>query len=168
MIRTVQQGRHRFSPAPVGLTCTDIISRMVQFDYDCRYDLKSLDQLDINKLFGVGFFPNHHRNSARVGWRYNRETERIDLFTYVYHNGRRLYEYLCDVKLGETFRATITLEGKGYGFIIQRENKTAVHRFVRGNPSFIGYKLGAWFGGNRPAPHKMHIWISPLSKSTKG
>lgn len=160
MNRTVKAGKHRFSPSPFGLTATDIITKMVCFDFSCKYDLRSDDNFDLNKLFGVGFFPHHHRNSARIGWRWNIVTQKVELFGYVYNRGQRVAKYLTSVKLGEKFRASITLEGIGYGFIIQRHGLDAVHEFMKGKTYFIGYKLGAYFGGNKPAPHKMNIEIN--------
>ena len=160
MNRHVDKGKHRFTPAPFGLTATDIISKAVCFDYSCKYDLKGDDQLDINKLFGVGFFPHHHRNSARFGWRWNIRTQKVELLGYVYNRGKRIVKPLGEAKLGEMVRLSITIEGTGYGFIIQRNNIPAVHEFIEGRTFFIGYKLGAYFGGNRPAPQKMNIWIS--------
>lgn len=159
MNRTVKANKHRFTPSPFGLTATDIISKMVCFDFNCKYDIGN-DQSDINKLFGLGFFPHHHSISGRIGWRWNIVTQKVELFGYVYNRGKRETKYLTSVRLGEKFRATITLEGIGYGFIIQRNGIPPVHEFVEGQTFFIGYKLGAYFGGNRKAPHKMNVWIS--------
>ena len=154
----VKANKHRFTPISFGLTCSDIISKEVQFDYSCKYDIGE-DQGDINKLFGVGFF-HHHSNSGRFGWRWNIVTQKVELFGYVYNRNRRISEYLCSVSLGEKVRLSILLEGTGYGFIVQRTNQQAVHKFIEGKTYFIGYKLGAYFGGNRRAPHDMKIWIS--------
>jgi hypothetical protein len=154
----VKANKHRFTPISFGLTCSDIISKEVQFDYSCKYDIGG-DQYDINKLFGVGFF-HHHSNSGRFGWRWNIVTQKVELFAYVYHKNRRISEYLCSISLGEKVRLSILLEGTGYGFVVQRMNQQAVHKFIEGKTYFIGYKLGAYFGGNRRAPHDMKIFIN--------
>jgi hypothetical protein len=161
MMHQVKANRHRFKPITFGLSMSDVISAQVCFDFNCKYDLKGDDQQDINKLFGVGFFPHHHRNSARFGWRWSIVKQKIELFAYVYNRGVRQVEYLDDVRLGDTVTLTITKWSNRFGFIVEHPIRFQTMKFLNGNPSFIGYKLGPYFGGNRPAPHKMRLWISP-------
>ena len=55
----------------------------VKFYPSCRYNIGE-DQSDINKLFGLSF-GFHHNQSERIGWRYDRITDKIELLLYTYH-----------------------------------------------------------------------------------
>ncbi|WP_232793737.1 hypothetical protein [Siphonobacter sp. SORGH_AS_0500] len=64
------------------------VSATVTFDSSCIYDLQSVDQNDWNKVIGLGFVGSknqslgsapHQVDGARVGWRWNPETQKIDL-----------------------------------------------------------------------------------------
>ena len=63
---------------------TERIMKVVTFYPSTKYDLRSNDQLDWNKLFGIAFFPGKHKTSYRFGWRYNIETQMMELGAYSY------------------------------------------------------------------------------------
>jgi hypothetical protein len=157
---SVKKGKHRFFPNKWALwVFPKKLSTQVIFDFDCRYNIGG-NQTDINKLFGVGWFPHHHRNSARWGWRWCPEKEKIELFAYIYSNKKRISEYIDDVSLGNSITLTINIYKNRYAFIIEKKNRAPVAKMIDGITSFIGYRLGAYFGGNVPAPHGMTILIS--------
>ena len=69
---TIKKGRHRPFLPTFGLWKRKrSFERLVTFHRSCAYMLPDGDQLDVNKLFGVGYFPHHHKDSARFGWNYN-------------------------------------------------------------------------------------------------
>ena len=66
----IHKGKHRAWPPVFGLFWKKEMSRDVYFDLSAKYDLPGdADDEDVNKLFGFGFFPSHHIESARFGWR---------------------------------------------------------------------------------------------------
>ncbi len=135
--------------------------RIITFKDNCKYNFNNDDQLDINKIFGITLGLNHHENSIRVGWRWDIKTNSVELVSYVYlNNVRQPEKHICFVKPNtkihvdivrresKTGAITITKDGKHFG---------AVHFDVDG--PFFGYLLGAYFGGNNPAPHQIEIEV---------
>jgi hypothetical protein len=161
MIHEVNKGKHRFSPGLFGLT-RPVMTRYARFDYSCKYLLDGGDQLDINKLFGIGFFPHHHKHSVRFGWRWSAKKQMVEIFYYVYSAGVRQEGHICDVKLGTWMRYTIHAERDFYVLEVVSAIGLTTSKVVYVKPSWkgLGYKLSPYFGGNQTAPHKMRIEIS--------
>ena len=80
---------------------------------------------------------NHHKNSIRIGWRYNVFNDNIDLFTYEYNKGKRTIIYMKSVKIGTPCDVSIS-SSKVYWF---------------------GKYLFPYFGGKAPAPHTIKISV---------
>jgi hypothetical protein len=160
MIHTVNKNRHRFLPPIFGLFFKKKIFYDVCFLEGSEYDIDT-DQSDINKLFGVGFFPHHHVNSARFGWRYNPDKVAIELLAYFYDNGVRKSEYVGECMIGEIVRCELTIHKSYYIFGVRHRYGRYKYSFQHISPSFkrIGYKLGLYFGGNRTAPHTIKIMM---------
>jgi hypothetical protein len=131
---------------------------IVKFTESCRYNLGDVDQLDINKLWGVSF-GNHEKNSIRIGWAYNLFTDKIDLFYYTYENGIRKYEKISECFIGEIVTLELELNFNG-GFWIRGTGITwesgqfhpYKYPFLK-----IGYWLYPYFGGNEVATHDIEI-----------
>lgn len=136
----------------------------ITFTESCRYFIGE-DQSDINKLFGIGYFPHHRYLSARFGWRYDIASGMIEVLTY-----RRMNWDKTWTSLGLYFI------GKEYIFELCRPNAykkwyLPEHCFnaseANGNdfrttnvycpPQQYGYLLGPYFGGNQKAPHDIEI-----------
>lgn len=138
------------------------ISYNVRFTDSCRYDLGDENQLDINKLFGIGYFPSHRHNSMRFGWTYSRERDVIQLWAYWYANGKRTYTHLQNVNIGQLVGLKITTTminikhrvTTGHGLFINGEQKIWVPGIRQ---TKWAYLLRPYFGGDRVAPHDM--WI---------
>jgi len=76
VIYKIEKYDHHSSPIRLGFWWgRDRFRWAVTFTESCRYDLKTADQLDVNKLCGIGYLPGHHKESARFGWRYNKEMD---------------------------------------------------------------------------------------------
>ena len=150
------------------------ISYRVRFTESCKYTLPSEDQLDINKLFGVGYFswkafykmkPFHHINSVRFGWRYNPANEdSIEILAYWYDDGVRMSHSMGFVKIGVEYTYGIFTDGgdgNHYLNVFTRDGQDyfqVMYFMVSLDESLdIGYSLGLYFGGNRKAPHTMEI-----------
>lgn len=161
---TIKKGAHRAWPWSLGLWFNkQVLRRAVYFDNSCKYHLEGEDMDDTNKLFGIGYFPNHHKDSARFGWRYNPDTEKIRVSAYCFVNGKRIILDLCEVAVFRWYHFTLTVLDSRYQFEI-RDGFNDWH--VIGDDIVIkthnknwSYRLGLFFGGNKPAPQKMHIEI---------
>lgn len=158
---------------------------IVKFDDSCRYDIGD-DQKDWNKLYGCswGFNPlfkqfTMHENSSRWGWRYNKETDRIELAPYYYINGLRYYpeitgSEILSIELGEEIAIGIVPINQKeciytYTHVYSYTDKyndlimyspTILHRVEQKIPSIGGFLAPVYFGGNKPAPHDIKIEIS--------
>lgn len=155
MTLTVKKGSHRFRPSWPWLVFRKHMSYTVTFLPSCRYDIGA-DQKDWNKLFGVGFFPHHHRNSYRFAWRYDPEYDVIQIGAYWYYEGERRSSVIGVTSINGNVK--LTLDYNGEVTLWRIDDKVAWA--IVGNWPMIGYKLGAYFGGNRSAPNDIKIKIS--------
>lgn len=160
---TIHAGSHRAKPLTFGLWWNKkVISMDVLFHADCFYDLPMPDMMDTNKLFGIGYFPGHHKNSARFGWRYDYQFQKIVLVAYCYDNGKRYIEELCAVPLGKWIHCELQVWTKGYFFDVS--NGVPLKQLVmpKTHRKKLSYKLGPYFGGNKDAPRTMNIQMEKL------
>lgn len=178
-IYTIRAGHHMAEGLNFGIHLSGATMRKtVTFHSNCAYDMGSVGpQSSINKLYGfsVGLLNSNHYNSARIGWRWNRSKERIELLAYVYNNGKRVNEWdyniaLCEIKLGEPVETFIEVTESFYHFYalrreiwIREDEKRATvtdesfNVFVPRAGNGPGYCQYPYFGGDVPAPHDMTI-----------
>lgn len=161
MIYRIHKGKHRAWPPRLGLWYNKYaIRRRVRFDFDCRYKIESDDQYDINKLFGIGYFPNHHKESARFGWRFDYDENKFIISAYCYINGERVMKDICACVANKDYDMVIEVMPYHYEFYVrQSENNLKVggHMQYRTHKKEFSYPLGLYFGGNQTAPHEMTI-----------
>jgi hypothetical protein len=152
---TIKKGTHSPFRFPVIVTSPEIV-RVVQFTPSCRYDIGN-DQSDINKLFGVGYFPHHHRNSIRFGWRYDQASDMIEILAYWYAQKERLWESMKFVAIGSKNVFVMRRHEDMHELFIGKD------RLIIDMPACeVGYLLQPYFGGNRTAPHDITINIQKL------
>src|SRR5687768_16690665 len=110
----------------------------IKFDESAKYKtMLPSSQHDWNKLIGFvdGFKRGERRdqyerstkgkgwlNSARIGWFYWPEEDKIVLCSYCYVNGNREITELGSVRVGEVFDVHITKEPGFYRFQLTTEN----------------------------------------------
>lgn len=143
------------------------LSYEVEFNDSALYDLKSSDQLDINKLFGISFGHHHWHNSIRFGWRSAYPSEKkVEILAYQYLDGKRVTEQDKELTIGfvnpnEEYRFTIQVKENSYWLQIGTENTIEFGMMLphNGNLCKFGYQLFPYFGGNRTAPHDITISI---------
>ena len=176
MTYTIKKGTHRAQGMGWSVTLENKQVARVKFHDNCRYDI-SYDQLDWNKLFGRstnGLW--HHSNSMRVGWRYNKDIDQIEIGAYTYKKGKRQTEpqgFECSigfVNIGEDF--AISMEHKRWKYIFKliqfigpsHEEVTELKMPAKKCPDIMtmSSKLNLYFGGNRTAPHDMDVDIDFL------
>ena len=166
MIFRIPSGKHRGRPFRFGIWWRrPVFTWQVTFDQSCRYDLKSVDQGDYNKLIGIGYLWHHHKDSARFGWRYWPDTGQIELSAYCYISGRRTIYHIALVEIGRKCRLQLNVTKLAYVFDVYDldAGKSAggcsllhLHR------KRLQYRLGLYFGGNAVAPNEMSIQLKRI------
>lgn len=128
----------------------------VTFMPSCRYDI-GIEQADINKLFGVGYFPSHHHNSVRFGWRYDIASGMVEVLAYWYLNRVRQWRSLKFVAIGARNQMVMRRLGNCHELWVGPD------RHIIDVPSrLIGFALEPYFGGNLTAPHDIEIKLEPI------
>lgn len=167
MVCVIKKGRHRGTPNPlrIYLNKTKIVYD-VYFNPSCKYDLGNQNQHDVNKLFGIGYIP-HHKESARFGWRYNKDTEKILLSAYCYVKGERIIKELCEVPFFRWQRLELVIFNDEYMFTVadkeQIWNRSAIAHIDKQHNRCLSYRLGLYFGGDEKAPREMSIEIKKVT-----
>lgn len=162
----IEAGEHEPMPKrKVGMLISPSqITAEVTFDSSCIYDIGAVDADDWNKVIGLGFVgskdqsldgvPPHQVDGARVGWRYNTKTGRIDLGAYAYVEGKRIDFKVAETAINQPTRMTIKID-----------YDRKVYQVLGGTPipfthnKTFAYSTGLYFGGNQPAPHRIRVKI---------
>ena len=153
-----------FFPKYIKKNKTTTIEREVLFTESCLYQFNDDDQYDLNKLFG--FSVGHHfNNSFRFGWRPKFNEHKIEIFTYIYFEGKRLKsELIGEVNLNNwiNFRILYSNEGNITFVIFEDYNNMKYKKISTNKPKKYGwgYIMGLYFGGNKKAPHDIYINIT--------
>lgn len=155
MTYTIKKGKHRAKPLMFGLFLKKKLSYRVSFDTSAKYFIGQ-DQDDTNKLFGIGFFPHHHKESARFGWRYNENLNRIEILAYCYVNGNRIIDLITTVPFHVSHKMELLISKRNFVFTVYKE-LPMVLVIEHNRHKKIGYRLGCFFGGNQPAPQTITI-----------
>lgn len=160
---TVREGQHAFTP-PVSLNIGRGWKRIgwkCRLTESCVYDFGNADQADWNKLAGVSFhLSTNHKNSIMFGWRWNPALQVFDLNSYAHI-------------AGETFMGgpAVSVAPDTPFFVWMEIDYAAAYVRLTFNVGdftrveFVNFpdiprwnrEIGAWFGGNREAPHQMTI-----------
>ena len=133
---------------------------LVKFTDSCRYKSKDpKNQKDVNKLFGVSF-GYHKHDSIRIGWNYNPETDKIDIYRYEYNKGKRTIELIDSFNIDEEYGIILFLTDDGY-IISTSGNITKEYKFEY-PVARIGYYLYPYFGGDEKTQHMIIINLKIL------
>lgn len=176
MIYAVEAGTHSFTPS-VALNIryrAGVLAWRFTFDATCRYRLPGGEQADYNKLLGVSFcLTSNHRDSAMIAWRYNPDNDLIEIAPYFHVSGRRIIgagnsgQPFSEVAPGQDGEANMVIDWRNNsvlaGVIVGGTYASYRQQFDRLSRNFFGFRtywtreIGAWFGGNLPAPHNMNL-----------
>jgi len=166
MIYRIHKGKHRARPISLALWYDKrTMRRRVCFHTDCKYWLNGPDQQDVNKLFGIGYLPSHMQNSIRFGWRYDRESGKIELLTFMHTDGEQTFRSICQIRFNMWYRLSIQVFESYYEFTVADDNIGApinTIRISKFHKHKWSYKLGPYFGGNQTAPSDMTIELKKL------
>lgn len=161
----ILKGTHRsvLSWMPIFHINKKRLNKTVKFYPDAAYDFGDIDQLDINKLFGLSY-GMHHKNSARFGWRWDVEKKMIEILAYVYIDGVRVTQDVSDLHIGYVlpgvlYECDLEVNSGYYVFSINSSiyPEPKVVRIKHGKLTWWGYRLFPYFGGNRKAIRRVHI-----------
>lgn len=138
-----------------------------RFDDSARYTIDEPFPIPVNKLYGFSDCSSpHHENSARFGWKWEalaRGGEPVlQIFAYTYVNKDRIYDYITSVPLNRDVSYAIRAEDGEYLFEMITDAGIVQKRMKRGCSGYGGpkYMDGPYFGGEKPAPQKITIWIT--------
>lgn len=168
MTLRIPAGKHRARPFSFGLWWRRThFSWVVKFDESCRYNLGNEDQLDVNKLVGIGYLWHHHKDSARFGWRYDIETDRIILSAYCYVDGRRVVQHICFCEIGKEYQIDLTILSTMYFFACYKVGDRQLTTNGSAEVPYdhnkkLQYRLGTYFGGQAVAQHDTYINLKKL------
>lgn len=126
---------------------------------DAEYDtlaLGSVEMLDWNKLYGISSY-NIHKNSHRIGFRFNKGYWEFAAYWYV--DGVRGYQYLGKCDTGDQPVFTIHLQHGECYYEMHGQGKFTV---PASKPDKL-YRAFPYFGGNLPAPTGITVRIKELS-----
>lgn len=168
MTFTFHKGKHRAKPLywlrwwPILWGSAPVV-RKIRFSFDSRYNLGDVDQLDINKLFGVahGWI---HRHSARFGGHYDLAKKQWVLHMYVHRGDELVKTQLCTVPNNHWYTCEIIPRKGEYMFRVVNENKDviALEFCSRKKGWWLALLLGPYFGGNEKAPNQFTIEMKKL------
>lgn len=131
------------------------------FGIGCNYE--DNNDGDVNKLYGISYgFDNHYR-SVRIGWKYNTNLKIIELYSYAYSKGIRVIKPLINVKQFEPVFFTIwKIKGANNVRISVSDSEKTERRIdiINGiDNEKVRLKQFPYYGGNKPAPNGMKIFI---------
>jgi predicted transcriptional regulator len=128
----------------------------VIFSQNCIYKFGDVDDLDINKLFGISF-GFHHKNSMRFGW--NVDGDKIAIHYYYYKLGKRFMNKMVSIPVETVHTFEITVYDAYYELKVSDTNGKTIGwaNIVKPKTVKWGYRLFPYFGGNRVAPHDVTI-----------
>lgn len=141
------------------------ILHKVKFLPNCKYQTKyAANQTDVNKLFGFTIgLTSVHDNSARFGWYYDPNIDRIQLVAYMYVDGVCTHRNIAQLYTGVQYEMGIA---RMKTVFMDRE---AVYFMVDGVVLYvhsvdkprklprINFKCFPYFGGTEAAPHTISI-----------
>lgn len=167
-----QRGNHRARPVywlgwfPLLFNPKEIV-RKLWFGTSCKYTFGTEDQWDVNKLFGVAATPwGVHKNSIRIGYRFNPDINKFEILAYWYTSGVRDFQKICEVVCFRNYNCKIIVRDKYHLInISQTDNDVVLGEVMvpfKKRPGWFSVLLGPFFGGNRPAPHEMTFKLDKL------
>lgn len=153
MVYEIKQGKHR-SGYFLKLTCKNKLSGVIEFIDDVSYKIDL--QKDTNKIIGLSDNWHHHKDSCRLGWRWNLIEEKIEIMTIVYSRGKRTIKHLCFAEEDKEYQFEIIITRNSY--ILRFNTDIAIIRRTR-RWKFIRSILHPYFGGKTKSPKDFNIKI---------
>jgi hypothetical protein len=154
---TIKKGTHAPLRLPHLILEPKVLKYEVTFMPSCVYYIGD-DQSDINKLFGIGYFPFHRWDSVRFGWRYGAGNY-VAIFSYCYIGKERIYKMIGMVEIGKAHTFVLTPGQSSHTLHVLGKG---IYQTVPLQRQGTGYLLRPYFGGNQAAPHDIEIKMTAL------
>ena len=157
----IAEGSHYAQERKVGVFRGESLEISAYFDQSAQYDLGDDDQFDVNKLYGVSDCGTlHMKNSARMGWRWNLQTRKLEILAFTHVNGVFDFKLIGEAKLNQSYRYQIQLSSDKSSYLFSfNQYQISMPRGCQ-DTVISGYKLYPYFGGNKAAPHDIRIKIA--------
>lgn len=157
MIYTVKAGKHMSLPLNLGLWYKKkSVKKVVTFTNDSVYPLS---EKAIHKLFGVGYLWNHHKQSARIGWRYE-GSGIFKLFSYCYIDGVRSIREICKVPINTPINCVIEIIKNKYIFKVSyNSSPVSIVTLNFTHNKRWSFPLNLYYGGTNEAPNEIEVKI---------
>ena len=157
----IPAGNHYSQEKKVQLFRGDSLEFNAYFNETAQYDLGDEDQLDVNKLYGVSDCGTlHTKNSARMGWRWNKESQKLEILGFTHVNGLFDFKLIATANLNQSYTYKIELNSSKDSYVFSfNHSQVSMPRGCQEN-TISGYKLYPYFGGNKTAPHEVLIKIA--------
>ena len=136
----------------------------VWFHTDTEYaTVDPVNQHDWNKVMGFTT-TGIHENSLRLGWRYEPDTDQIELGYYGYLNGTRTSHQLTSVDFETWIPIEIEMWTTGMAVTADGEiyelHEAIDMTFVIDDSTWALETI--YFGGDETAPHEMHVDVRDI------
>lgn len=126
---------------------------------NCLYTLGTVDDFDINKIYGITWGLLNDKNSFRIGWNCQNANGMIQYHAYLHDRGVMRYKYLFESLPGSTEIFGVVFErGSNEIQIFSSGGITTIPFDFTGIVNY-GYYNWPYFGGNSTAPHYMTMGI---------
>ncbi len=155
MLYTIKKNRHRACPLKFGIWYNKTnISKKVTFLSTYPFNRS------VNKLFGIGYFWNHHKESARIGFRYE-GSGYFKLYAYCYVIGSRITREICQVPINTEITCSIDITNNKYIFKVSYNSAPVSIVTVNFNhKKKWSFPLNLYYGGTNKAPNEIKVKIS--------
>ena len=164
----IKEGNHYcLHPIKIHYGVKRVIADFVLTD-SCIYDLGTPDQFDFNKLVGLGWGWFHHKNSYRIGTRYDVVSKRFELSHYSYNNKKRIFPVMCSVEPNQQVRSIMSFSRSSNTIwnkiiVFEKQDNVVIEKVIYDsginfdftNVPKWGFVLYPYQGGNCPAQHRM-------------
>ena len=157
----VRKGKHGFKPYRLTLRRKpELLASGVIFGEAAKYKLPYPDQADWNKGAGIAYrLLTNHKRSVMWAWRYNPFANSFEFTGYVHGKSGAVVKEdknFFSAAPGEPVGITVMVNPDHVTFMFQGtlEGKTIVLP-IDFKPGRLGRGIGAWFGGNNPAPKNL-------------
>ncbi len=143
---TVKEGKHRFKPFNFKFTRNFSILK-----YSAVFESVEVSQ-HWNKLWGLSFGLNHHKNSIRIGFRRtNKLSTEVELCIYSYVDGVRNIVNIGTMSMGTKFEVQLR-NHLDYISVVVRTGTSAIEEKVEFNKRIrYAHLLRPYFGGTSAA-----------------
>ncbi len=151
----VKKGKHR---SFFGIPDRVDDSFTINFCINNDYNLEGVDQYDWSKI--AGFYAGRpSSNSMRLAWRYNPETDLIEIGVYAYVDGKivksdKEFPVIGYCNVGDYNSALINITDDTWELTYEGETYVVNHNCDKNY-----HKCYFYFGGNKTAPKKLSCWV---------